>query len=97
LSETDILHAIRYAVNKSGLARLWRNNVGVLHGVRFGLAVGSGDLIGLNKAGQFVSIEVKTDKGKPTKEQELWKRTVEQLGGIALVCRSPEEALEALR
>jgi hypothetical protein len=40
----------------------------------------------------FLSIEVKTDKGKPSPEQLRWQKIVKQHGGIAMIARSAEEA-----
>ena len=90
------MNAIRLAVNKSGLARLWRNNVGCLQGVRYGLAVGSADLVGITRDGRFVSIEVKTPDGKMRPEQVTWAETVRRFNGIAIVARSVEEAITCL-
>ena len=64
--------------------------------VSFGLMEGSGDLIGWDATGRFVSLEVKTAKGKPSPAQEIWRAAVERAGGIAAIVRSVEEAEEAL-
>jgi hypothetical protein len=96
MRETELMGAIRDAVNRSGLARLWRNNVGCLQGVRYGLAVGSADLIGVSRDGRFVSIEVKTARGRASKEQVAWTDTIRRWRGISLIARTPEEALRAL-
>lgn len=78
------------------------------HEVHAGLFVGSSDLIGwktenlavLTDEGKivprtvavFTSIEVKTPKGRTSEEQDVWLNMVRQMGGIAGVARSPEEA-----
>lgn len=78
--------------------RVWRNNVGVLRDsrgipVRYGLAVGSADLVGLvAKTGQFLAVEIKTPVGRLSAEQKAWLETVRKLGGLALVLRSVEDA-----
>jgi len=64
--------------------------------IRFGLAVGSSDLIGLSPDGQFLAIEVKTPTGRATKEQLNFIERVKQAGGLAGIARSPEEALAIL-
>ena len=51
-TETDLVRAIMVAVNRLPYATLWRNQTGMLEDrngrpVRFGLAVGSADLIGM--------------------------------------------------
>ncbi len=109
-SEADLMRSIQLRASDLGL-RAWRNNVGMLvdhrgtH-VRYGLAVGSSDLIGIRPVlvtpshvgqviGQFLSLEVKSRTGKPTGEQTAWLATVTRLGGIAGVIRSIAD-LEAL-
>ena len=60
--------------------------------IKFGLAVGSADLIGFTRFGRFISVEIKTDKGKLSKEQIIWMKLVKEWGGIARVIRSVAEA-----
>ena len=66
-----------------------------------GLATGSHDLIGLapvviepRHVGQtiavFASVEGKTGKGRPTKQQRAWLQMVRDNGGYAGVARQPE-------
>ena len=92
--------------------RLWRNNTGALVDqqgrlVRFGLCKGSSDLIGLRvleitpelvgqRLAQFVALEVKTAQGVLSQEQRAFLRLVKDLGGVAAVCRSVEEAEQLL-
>lgn len=85
---------------------IWRNNVGVLpdsHGgfVRFGLAPGSADLVGIftdaRGIGRFVSAEIKTPQGRQSDEQQQWERLVTSKGGIYAVLRSVEDAREWVR
>lgn len=47
--ESPLLHAIRAALAREPGVTIWRNNVGVdtSRGVRYGLGVGSADLVGL--------------------------------------------------
>lgn len=83
--------------------RVWRNNTGVLKDargipVRFGLAVGSADLVGIvAPSGRFLAVEVKMPNGRLTPEQEAWLATVRRFGGIAEVARSIEDAEKILR
>jgi hypothetical protein len=63
----------------------------------FGLAKGSGDFIGLTDDGKFLSLEIKTEKGKPSPEQIAWSVMVNRFGGIAGIVRSPEEAIELIK
>lgn len=59
--------------------------------IRCGLTPGSGDLIGwrTNPDGvaQFVSIEVKTDTGKLSSDQQNWDEQVRKAGGVSIVAR----------
>jgi hypothetical protein len=92
--------------------RLWRNNTGALvdqqgRFVRFGLCKGSSDLIGLRsvvvtpemvgqRLAQFVALEIKTTQGVVSPEQQAFLRLVQQLGGVAAVCRSIQQAQAVL-
>lgn len=71
--------------------------------VKFGLAPGSGDVIGWRvvtvttdmvgkKAALFLSVEVKTDKGRATDQQKHFMHVVNEAGGVAGIVRSPDEA-----
>jgi len=95
--ETALGGRIRAALNVIPGVRVWRNNVGFAswEKVRYGLAVGSGDYIGLVD-GRFFSVEVKTAKGRTSSDQKLWRETILRLGGYACVVRSPEEAIAAV-
>lgn len=79
---------------------VWRNNVGqaIERGrrVRYGLAVGSADLIACVD-GRFCAIEVKTPTGRVRPEQKRWLEAVRKIGGVAVVARSVGDALEAVR
>jgi hypothetical protein len=110
-SEHEIQQQIRLACGH-GAVRLWRNNTGALvdqqgRFVRFGLCKGSSDLIGLRsllvtpellgqRIAQFVALEIKTPHGVVTPEQRAFLRVVDQLGGVAAICRSIQQAEAAL-
>jgi len=110
-SEHEIQQHIRLACGRRAV-RLWRNNTGALvdqqgRFVRFGLCKGSSDLIGLRsleitpemvgqRVGQFVALEVKTASGVVSSEQRAFLQLVQQLGGVAAVCRSIEQAQAVL-
>lgn len=112
MSEREIQHAVRLAAGQPPRV-LWRNNTGQARMpdgtvVRFGLCVGSSDLIGLQPVlvtpehvgetiAQFVAIEVKTPRGRATPEQLRFLELVRSKGGIAGIVRSPAEALALLR
>ena len=63
----------------------------------FGLCVGSSDIIGIAPDGRFLAVEVKTPKGRPTKEQLRFIDAVRNAGGIAGIARSVEDALDLIR
>jgi hypothetical protein len=110
-SEHEIQQRIRLACGH-GPVRLWRNNTGALvdqqgRFVRFGLCKGSSDLIGLRsleitpelvgqRIAQFVALEIKTDCGIVSHEQQAFLQLVQHLGGLGAVCRSIAEAQAAL-
>ena len=79
-------------------------NPRVLHA---GLCKGSADLIGIapvviteqmvgSTVGLFLAPEIKADKGSATPEQGCFMDHVRLKGGIAGICRSPQDALALL-
>ena len=71
--------------------------------IRFGLAVGSGDLIGYQtvtitpemvgrQVAVLLSCEVKTEKGPVREEQYRWAAHINSVGGIAVIARSLDAA-----
>jgi len=113
MNETTILQRIRLALGRVPGLRLFRNNVGGLKDqfgrfVKFGLNPGSGDLIGWRsvevtpdmvgkRIAVFTSVEVKTPTGKIRPDQIVWQKNVADAGGIAIIVRSEEEALDAIQ
>ena len=91
-------HIMAVLNHRDAPCRVWRNNVGELRDrrgipVKYGLAPGSADLIGLvMTTGQFLAVEVKTPVGRLSDEQKAWLGTIKNLGGIALVMRSEADA-----
>ena len=99
MKETSLMFAIRAALTSTGRVTLWRNNCGVDldRKVRYGLGVGSADLIGILKPdGRFIAFEVKTETGRLSSDQKLWIAAVRNAGALAFVVRSVEEALACL-
>lgn len=98
--ETALQNQIRLAVSREcpGVT-LFRNHCGALldqrnRMVRFGLAPGSADLIGIrHRDGKFLSIEIKLPGEKPRQDQIHWMRRIEDWGGLATVVTSVEEAV----
>ena len=99
MSEGQIQDAIRLALTDEPGLVVWRNNTGVAEHrgarVRYGLAVGSADLVGCLD-GRFVALEVKTAVGRASTEQRQWLDLVRRNGGFAAVVRSVDEARAAI-
>lgn len=107
-TERDIQSTIMEGVSRAGVV-IFRNNTGALKDamgrlVRFGLCVGSSDLIGWkpvtitqDMVGQevavFTALEVKKPRGRPTEKQEYFIGRVKGDGGYAGIVRSLAEAL----
>lgn len=76
---------------------LWRNNTGQMidrdgRRVVFGCGgKGGADLIGI-WAGRFVALEVKSEDGRQTPEQQQYQALVEAKGGVYALVRSVDEA-----
>lgn len=52
---------------------------------------GVSDILGILPSGQFLAIEVKTDKGRESEDQKSFIRKINASGGIAFVARSIED------
>ena len=106
MNESILLKRILLALNSRKDVRVFRNNVGVAQTangsvIRYGLMVGSGDLIGWkthrvteSDVGKdlavFVSVEVKTSTGRVSDAQKIWMEQVNKHGGIAIVARDED-------
>ncbi len=106
-SETALQNEIRLELGKHKNVRLFRNNVGQIGGLSFGLCVGSSDLIGFQsvtvtpemvgqKIAVFTAIEVKTDKGKVSPAQTKFTEMVKSFGGKSAIVRSVDDAVSVL-
>ncbi len=99
MREKVLQQKIRLACGALPGVVLWRNNVGVADykgtKVRYGLAPGSSDLIGIVD-GRFVALEIKTGSSPVTQAQEDFIRLVLRMGGYACVVRSVDTALQAI-
>ena len=94
LSETEIQSLILDFL-KAIKVRAWRNNTGSRGGVRYGLCVGSSDIIGIFH-GLFLAIEVKIPGKTPTDDQWKFINDVISSGGIAFYACSVDEVRKAL-
>lgn len=100
-NETAIMQRILLALGAHPACRIWRMNTGALpdqHGrlIRFGVP-GMADIIGLLRpSGRFLAIEVKTPTGRQSEQQRSFQRMVEAAGGLYVLARSVEEAVQAV-
>lgn len=98
MTEKGLMLRIRAALAVMPGVLMWRNNVGIDtdKGVKYGLGIGSADLIGLDahQGGRFLAFEVKLPKyrRRVRPEQKRWLDVVARAGGVAAVVCSPEEA-----
>ena len=111
MKESNLMRLCLLELSKIG--RFFRNNTGVLQDkngtyVRYGLAVGSPDIIGCTpivvtnkmvgqKIGIFTAIEIKSYKGKATKEQLAFNEMVKSMGGISGIAYSVEESSKIIQ
>lgn len=112
MSEAAILAAVRIALSKAGLLvwrnNCGQHITAMGHAIRYGIAnPGGSDLIGLRsvlvtpdmvgtRVAVFVAVEVKDTAGRATPEQTNFLRTILEAGGIAMLVRSPEEAVASI-
>jgi hypothetical protein len=101
MREIDIQNQIRIAL--SDIAVTFRANVGVFftkdgRPIRSGLPKGFSDLFGFRKSdGRAFFLEIKTDTGKLSRDQETFLESMTLLGAIAGVARNPDEALRIVQ
>ena len=97
-SEANILNDCLIALSGVG-CKVWRNNTGQLpdkngRPIKFGLCVGSSDIIGMTPSGVFLAVECKTAMGQPTEAQLRFLHAVIAQGGLAGIARNSEEAVK---
>lgn len=107
MSETEVLQEVRAALASTGRVLIWRNNTGAdlveakgrrpARFIRYGLGVGSADLVGLLRGtARFVAFEVKAPGERLRQEQAWWAEAVRTAGGFYAVVYSVDQALSAL-
>lgn len=108
MRESKIQADIRKALNLDGRVRLLRNSVGFHdgkcqacghdtgHRVRYGLGIGSPDLIGVLRDGRVFAIEVKAARGRESPEQVAWWVAARKWGVTGGTARSVAEAMALL-
>jgi len=100
-AENNVMNACLVALSAAGCI-VWRNNTGQLPDrqgrmIKFGLCVGSADIIGIAPGGVFLAVECKTAIGQPTQAQLNFIAAVLRAGGRAGVARSAAEAVAIAR
>lgn len=102
-TEAQIQAAILIALGTHPDMIVWRSAVGngwVRTGsgfkpMRFGGVPGQADIMGCWR-GRFFAIEVKTKDGRVSPQQAAWGAAVQKCGGIYIVARSVDDALDQL-
>jgi hypothetical protein len=81
------------------VAIFWRQNTGAARTagqvVRFGV-VGQPDIAGVVR-GRYIGIEVKTAKGRQSREQVSYESTIAVVGGVYVLARGLDDVLIAVR
>tara|TARA_R110002153_G_scaffold152507_2_gene304103 strand:+ start:240 stop:482 length:243 start_codon:yes stop_codon:yes gene_type:complete len=62
--------------------------------IKFGLCVGSSDIIGIAPDGVFIAVECKTRMGQPTDAQVRFIKAVIAKGGRAGIARNSDDAVQ---
>ena len=91
MREQDIQNSILNYLQAKGIF-CWRNSVGGTQKKRYGLK-GSADITGLLKNGRRLEIEVKSEKGKLSKEQKEFLEMINLNNGLAMVVRSLDDVI----
>lgn len=100
-AENAVTNACLISLSAAGCL-VWRNNTGQLPDkngrmIKFGLCLGSADIIGICPDGKFLAVECKTAIGQPTDAQVRFIAAVVRAGGRAGVARSAAEAVAIAR
>lgn len=98
LTETDIQNQIRVALSDHGIVvRMNTGNFELKDGRHIICGVkGLPDLLFVGNDGRTAFIEVKTDTGRASMEQLRFIGTLHDMGHIAGICRSPDDALRLI-
>lgn len=100
----DLVRPILVALSKQQGVWAARNNTGLLRDargvpVRYGLGVGSADIVGcvlMGLYGRMLALEVKREGKRPTADQSMWLARVRRVGAYAAIVCSVDEALRAV-
>lgn len=102
----------RHRLWRNAVAKVWAGKFKVREGngdlvlhpgatlIQTGLFIGSADLIGIYRLdsgiGIFLSLEIKVPGARVPDHQLKWQRTIDGLGGYAIIVRSVEDVGAAL-
>lgn len=97
MKEQNVQAACLVALSQAGCL-VWRQDTGAYRAksgalVRYGLCVGSSDIIGIAPDGRFLAVEVKNDTGRATDAQLRFIAAVQAAGGRAGIARSAADAV----
>ena len=103
MTEADLMREVMIALSSLG-HRVFRNNIGACRDergnyIRYGVCnPGGADLVGWmgDGSGRILAVEIKSGKGKLTKDQELFLAAVNKAGGVGVWGKSVQEILNAL-
>lgn len=97
MKEGNLMRMIQRELNLTGRVRLLRNSVGfdVANNVKYGQP-GSPDLWGVLRNGHCFAIEVKSDDGRVSPEQQAWWIAARKWGVLGGVAKSVAEAMALL-
>ena len=95
IKESDIQKAILEYLHYRGIYA-WRNHTTGIYNAKGGGFIPTGmqgvaDILGILEGGRFLAIEVKTEKGKTTENQDNFLKMIDEKGGLSFVARSIED------
>jgi len=101
MSETTIMFAVRQALANEPDVLIFRNNVGFdrERRVKYGLALGSSDLVGVltvREVGVALFVEVKTPIGRMSDDQKRFREVVLKRGAVHIIARDVDNTMAAL-
>ena len=90
-----------------GDSYVWRGRTLIITNARpfhAGLCTGSSDIIGIQRlaiteamvgreVGRFCAVEMKSERGRPTKEQRTFMQCIATFGGLSGIARSAADAI----
>ena len=102
MRESEAQVAVRLVFGQADGFVVWRNNQGLAEygdfKVKYGVADGGSDLLGIAPGGLFLAVEVKRPKNKRIQDnQRQFLELVLSLGGVACVWRTKAQAEEQVR